>query len=460
MNDTRNLGVSIREIRPDLIHHQSYTSREVAELEAKKLWPSVWQGACRLEEIPYVGDYVVYEIVDQSIIVVRSSESGVKAFHNVCPHRGRRLLSGSGHISKFHCAYHAWQWDLKGAVTRILDHHEWKDCPSMSLDDMAMIPVHTAHWGGFVYINMSEKPEPFEEFIAPARKALDVLNFDDMRYSWYNIVKLKANWKTAQEAFAESYHVMGTHPQFAALIDEKNHSIIRGRHSTHTYEFEYAPGTPSRRLNLPKQNIDQWREGFARYLEAFPDQLAQNGAGNGMMTGRSAKVGAEAVRALPAGTDVGETMTVATMAMKAAADRAGAFFALPTMEQWQEIGGAWVMFPNQSFPIAQDGTLVMSARPDPEDPFNPDRCELHMISLVHFGKDEPVPPLEKVLIRNWREESGKRIPKLLAQDMSNIEAVQLGMHSIALNGRGLRPNPVQELTVPHLHRQINEFIYG
>jgi len=452
-----NGGLSLDKVRADLVHHQAYTSRTVADLEAKRLWPRVWQWACRLEEIPNVGDYMVYDIADQSVIVVRTSKEEVKAFHNVCPHRGRRLLSGAGQITKFHCAYHAWQWDLKGNNTRILDHEQWDGYPSMTIKDMSLVPVHVAHWGGFVYINMSEQPESFEEFIAPAQRALGVLKFEDMRIAWYNVIKLKGNWKTAQEAFAESYHVLGTHPQFTAVIDEKNHSIIRGKHSTHSYAFELMPGAPSRRLNKPAQTLEEWHEGFAKYQEALLEQLSRH-KGNGQGTSRSFIAAAKAIRALPANTPMGDVMAAATMAMKKAADDVGAYFPMPTAEQWAEIGGAWVAFPNQSFSVGPDGTLAFSGRPDPDDPFNPDKCEFHMMSLVHFGKKETVPPLEKTLIPDWHGHGGK-IPPLLSQDMSNIEDVQRGMHSIALNGRGLRPNPIQERSVTHLHGLINSYIY-
>jgi phenylpropionate dioxygenase-like ring-hydroxylating dioxygenase large terminal subunit len=457
MHRPADAELSIKKVRPDLVHPQSYTSREVAELELKRLWPRVWQWACRLEEIPHVGNYMVYDIADQSIVVVRTGKDEIKAFHNVCPHRGRRLVSGAGQISKFHCMYHAWQWDLRGNNTRILDHEQWNGCPGMTTQDMSLVPVHVAQWGGFVYINMSDEPESFEDYIAPARRALDILKFDGMRIAWYNVIKLKANWKVAQEAFAESYHVLGTHPQFAQVIDEKNHSIVRGKHSTHTYEFDFMPGTPSRRLQKPPQTLEEWRENFAKYQESLIDQLGPH-QGNGQGTARSFKAAAAAIRALPAGTPMMEVMTAATLAMKEAADKAGAFFPMPTAEQWAEIGGAWVAFPNQSFSIGPDGTLAFSGRPDPEDPFNPDRCEFHMMSLVHYGTEEPVPPLHKALIKDWREHNS-RIPPLLCQDMINIEDVQKGLHSIALNRRGLRPNPVQERSVSHLHHLINSYIY-
>ena len=96
----------------------SYRSREIVQLEKERLWPRVWQLACRLEEIPYVGDYVTYDLLDESIIVVRETPERIRAFHNVCQHRGRRLTEGCGTAQRLQCRYHAWQWGLDGKVTK------------------------------------------------------------------------------------------------------------------------------------------------------------------------------------------------------------------------------------------------------------------------------------------------------------------------------------------------------
>ena len=83
-----------------VISAENYICPDFAKREAEGLWKKVWQMACREEEIPKVGDYYTYDIVDQSIIVIRSAPDEIKAFHNVCPHRGRTLTEGCGHASR------------------------------------------------------------------------------------------------------------------------------------------------------------------------------------------------------------------------------------------------------------------------------------------------------------------------------------------------------------------------
>src|SRR5689334_8574054 len=89
-----------------------YFSAEVAELEKQKLWPKVWQVVGRLEELTGVGSYVTYDILDESVIVIRTSEKKLKAFKNACRHRGRQLLDGRGQTQQITCVFHGWKYNI------------------------------------------------------------------------------------------------------------------------------------------------------------------------------------------------------------------------------------------------------------------------------------------------------------------------------------------------------------
>ena len=93
-------------VRPDFVPRDGYISKDYVQLEKERMWPKVWQVACRLEELPNVGDYVTFDVIDESIIVTRLTGDRIKAYYNVCQHRGRHLTSGCGHATKFHCNYH------------------------------------------------------------------------------------------------------------------------------------------------------------------------------------------------------------------------------------------------------------------------------------------------------------------------------------------------------------------
>ena len=107
---------------------EAFISPEYAKAERELLWPKVWQMAGRLEDIPDVGNFFTYNILDESIIVVRTAPDKISAFYNVCPHRGRQLINTPddcnqvrGKKQHFVCGFRGWQYDLEGKNTFVLD---------------------------------------------------------------------------------------------------------------------------------------------------------------------------------------------------------------------------------------------------------------------------------------------------------------------------------------------------
>ena len=119
----------------DRIPKQRYYDPEFYALENEMFWPRVWQMACRLEEIPKPGDFVEYEILDESIIVVRVDADNVRAYHNACRHRGVKLVEGNGTRRTFVCPFHGWCWGIDGRNTFVL-RPEAFDEHNLSPDDL------------------------------------------------------------------------------------------------------------------------------------------------------------------------------------------------------------------------------------------------------------------------------------------------------------------------------------
>lgn len=117
---TEGGSVPFKVTDPELIPVERYYDTSFFELERERLWPHVWQMACRLEEIPQIGDFVEYSILEKSVIIVRTVE-GVKAFHNACRHRGVRLVEGPGNCGRkgFICPFHGWRWNAEGLHFRV-----------------------------------------------------------------------------------------------------------------------------------------------------------------------------------------------------------------------------------------------------------------------------------------------------------------------------------------------------
>ena len=196
-----------------------YTTQAFHDLEMQKLWPRVWQMACREEEIPGVGDYVVYDIGKFSIIVVRTP-AGIKAHHNVCRHRGRRLCDAEeGHAASFICPFHGFSWNVDGTLRGVTSR--W-DFPDIVDREFSLTPVRAETWGGWVFVNMDLDARPLAEFLGdlPAHFACWK---PEERYVEAHVAKvMSCNWKVCQEAFMEAFHVINTHPQILPGIGDEN----------------------------------------------------------------------------------------------------------------------------------------------------------------------------------------------------------------------------------------------
>lgn len=198
---------------PDRVPKQRYYDPDFFQLEVERLWPRVWQMACRLEEIPRPHDFVDYEFLDQSVIVLRTEDMGVRAFQNTCRHRGVRLVEGRGTCADgFTCPFHGWCYGLDGANTAIPRRRSFAP-HNLDAGDIDLIPVRCEAWGGCAWINLENEAPPVRECMEPAATVLDAWHVESMRTEKWLAGRLPVNWKLAVEAFVEMYHVVVTHPQ-------------------------------------------------------------------------------------------------------------------------------------------------------------------------------------------------------------------------------------------------------
>jgi phenylpropionate dioxygenase-like ring-hydroxylating dioxygenase large terminal subunit len=437
------------QLRVDFVPKEAYLSREWVELEKARLWPKVWQVACREEELPQVGDFVTYEIADESIVVVRTAPDTLKAFYNVCQHRGRRLVSGCGHISKFHCRFHGWQWNLDGSVARILDRDDWTGCPDFDDRTLALKQPSIATWGGFVFINMSADPEPLETFLQPITEIYGPFEFEKMRYRWYRSIKLPCNWKVALEAFNEAYHVYATHPQLLdSFGDDETRSFAHGKHAMFGYfTIQRLIGAPSSRTGKPMPA--DLRVGIVDFFRNIDEQLSA------VTTPRSFQA---ATRILTEGSPQATQMELLTQVLqfqREAAIADGAGWPNITPEQLQKAGTDWHAFPNFIMLAAPDGLLAYRSRPYKDDP---DWCIYDIWSLMRYAPGAE-PGLEREFYHSdtdWCTSVEKKVGRILAQDVANMSEVQQGMKSRAFTGS--RTNPLQETPVSNFHRVLYSYL--
>lgn len=434
----RMLAMTGEARRDEILPSQSYYSQDFLQLEKTRLWPHVWQQACREEELSRVGDFVEYAIHDQSVIVVRAAPDRIRAFHNVCQHRARRLVSGVGHVSEFRCMYHGWRYGLDGRCSEITDSSDFVSlCPK----DVFLPEIRTGLWAGWVYVNFDAGAESLEDFLDPVPQFLDPFEIGKMRFAWYKSALLPANWKTVMDGFLEGYHVPTTHPQNVEYFDYRNVSFRRGKHSNQNYAPDSGGfAVPNRKL-AGSESKDP-RALLKEYMETRKTEL------DAIFTSRHVQAANE-MMALPEDTPPKEVMDRFRARVVELAREDGYGNTTITLEQLGRAGWGWHVFPNQVILPSADGVLAYRFRPNGDDP---NTSLMDIFSLARFAEGRE-PPIHREYFANWRDGDWGRV---LMQDFSNFEQVQRGVKSAGL--AGLRINPLQESSIANYHRVIAEYL--
>lgn len=222
--DTRPVPAYLKEdavpdIGTDPVPAGNYTDPEFFRREMAKVWGKCWQVACREEDIPNVGDYVVYDMAGKSHLIVRTAPGVIKALQNVCLHRGRKLASADGCQKKFRCMFHGFEWNIDGSFRK--NPFEW-DFPQLKEKDMSLPEARVGLWGGFVFVSFDKNAPALEKIIAPIPEHFAAYDLGNMYTAVYMRKKFPANWKAVAEAFMESHHSLTTHPQFKPYLADAN----------------------------------------------------------------------------------------------------------------------------------------------------------------------------------------------------------------------------------------------
>jgi len=436
---------------------EAFLSRDYLEDEKRLLWPKVWQMVERVEDFPDVGDWMAYGIADESIIVMRVAEGdkadSFRAFHNVCPHRGRQLISvpdgahsvrGKGRTN-FICGFHGWTFDTDGNNTYLLDPQDWHN--KLTPDLTCLSDVKLDLWGGFIYINMDLDCVPLKEWMGRCGEILSYFEFDKMRYKWRQWAVYPCNWKVAIEAFLEPYHVAGTHTQLLAYGDYYAASQQYGWHSVSKYDTR-----EDKFKNAQSSGTVRAGKGDDPRVSTY--ELIRENYETVMYTASTETLVAAAKRLVD---ELPETATpaecIAHWLASAKADDAARGVIWPEIppDIQSESGLAWGIFPNQN--ILHGVTFASPAyrvRPYGDDP---NKCIFEAYALERYPEGEE-PKTEWVEAEKTEENWGP----VLMQDFSNMEFVQKGMKSSGF--RGVQPNPHQEQKVINLHRNLANFLEG
>jgi nitrite reductase/ring-hydroxylating ferredoxin subunit len=441
LGEARSSGISYQQLLdtdthpvPDCLREQSapyfgdqdvpvayYTDRKYHELEKEKLWSRVWQFACREEHIPQVGDTHVYDIADRSYLVVRVAPDQIKAYYNACLHRGRALRDASGPARELRCSFHGFCWNLDGSLKQV--PCEW-DFPQIDPDRFHLPEVQVGTWGGFVFINPDPDCVPLADYLGvmPAHFAKwDLAN----RFVEVHVAKvIECNWKIAQEAFSEAFHVVATHPQLLPGIGDANSQYdVWGNVSR-----AITPnGTPSPHLRWVPTEQEMFDSMVDRRLDEDPVMVIPDGMTARQISGQASR---EALRSV-----VGdEIYTYSDAELADSLD--------------------YTLFPN-FHPWGAFNRIVYRFRPNGDDHRT---CIMECLYLSPFAGERPPPAQVHWLTadQRWMEadELGS-LSRVFDQDSFNMPRVMAGL--ISAKKPGITLGLYQEIKLRQFYTALEEY---
>jgi phenylpropionate dioxygenase-like ring-hydroxylating dioxygenase large terminal subunit len=430
---------------PVTIGAEAYISQDYARAERDRLWRKVWQQVGRVEDIPEVGNFLTYDILDDSLIVVRAAPNQIRAYYNVCSHRGRRLIDtppgkkyATGDKKHFVCGFHAWRYGLDGRCSHVPEKDDWQGALTDERTRLGEVKVDT--WGGWIWINLDPNCEPLRTYLEPAASFLDPFELQNMRCRWRRWLVFDCNWKVALEAFNETYHVPGTHPEFMTFGDFRGWARAHDKHSNIGYDAPKGLDENQAKLRLGAGNDPR--------LSTAEMQVYTWENVNTNTTKTLVDAALRLKDELPEGTPA--PVVLKHWLDSARRDDATRGVIWPTIdpELVGKSGTSWQIFPNYQIGHALNNMLCYSARPYG---YNPDKCyfEAAVYELYPKGQ-EPKTEWEYIAADDPRWGS------VLPQDFSNMAAVQQGMKNGGF--RGTQPNPYRERTTANFHRNLAKFM--
>ena len=195
-----------------------YVDPEILRREQEQIFRSAWQYAGHVGEAPAAGTFFATRAGRTPIVITRARDGELRAFLNVCRHRGFPLVEGAGQRETLQCPYHAWTYGLDGSLRTAPRAEELAD---FDRSELGLCPVAIDTWGPFVFVNAGPDPEPLSDALGsmPAQVAELGLDVDALVFYTRWETELEANWKVVCENFLECYHCSVAHPQLAEMLD-------------------------------------------------------------------------------------------------------------------------------------------------------------------------------------------------------------------------------------------------
>lgn len=429
LTDEAPVGATIASVTrrrtPTRIPASRYTSPEWAALEMERLWPSVWQIACSLDQVANPGDYFEYRVGKYSVVIVRGDDGELRAFQNVCRHRGNLLCSGSGEgLSELRCPYHRWTWDLAGHLREVPSR---KGFGVIRNDDYPLFPARVGIWGPLVFVNLDSDTTPLDEFLEGVPDDIAWAGIDDFRGTFNIAVPMPCNWKTLIDGFSETYHVQGIHREMLPMVDDVNSPQ---RLWDHHGKLEQPYGLASPRLRGGADDQTVW--------EAFITIM-------GARIGKEMKGDPGPVPGVPEG----ETLrSVLAGMVRDVGSAKGLDFAPYSVDQLMNLQ-QYNLFPNATVLVFPDLFQVVKARPGN----SPDECVMDTLVFERHPAGDPAPRAQPVEVTLPPDQADFGL--VLNQDVTNLQRAQAGLHQPGFTHFTLSG---EECRIINMHRNLERYV--
>lgn len=333
-----------------------YYDKAFWDAEWDKVWTRTWQVIAMTNQFKQPGDYVTMPFGREQLFATMGQDGVIRCFYNVCQHRGMMLLQQeTGNSRRIVCPYHAWAFDLKGAIRTIPDEADFPAGTKCSI--LNLVEVRCETWGGLVWFNLDDDCVPLRAYLHPVADHLDAYPMDKMiRTSWVT-VEGNFNWKLVQDNFNESYHVFHAHPQLKYVAEfAYRYSQFDMYPSSHA-RMLMAGGGPSRSLvSVDDEVIRQLGEHMQFWGLNPEDFRGRIGDVREALQKQKRLLGKEKGYDFSSYDDVMLT------------------------DNWH-----YTLFPNLSFSLKPDGNIFLRTRPHESDP---EKCYFDMWYLNLFPEGE------------------------------------------------------------------------
>ena len=407
---------------------ERYFSKDWHDREVEQVWRKCWQLACRVEEIPNVGDHVVYDIVLDSLIVVRTGPDEIKAYINSCLHRGTMLRTEGGCVQRLRCPFHGWTWTLDGKLAHI--PQQW-DMTHVDQAAMSLPEAQVGTWGGFVFVNFDADCEPLESYLENLPEHFAAFNLED-RYIAAHVAKIMpCNWKLAMEAFVEAYHVAIAHPQVLGYYGDSNtqYDVWPGvRHVSRMISVQGVP-SPALKSIAPERTIDEMRRDVP-FFAGRPIDVGSGETARGKLAERAREKISRSI-----GRDMSSLSDTESLDLIE-------YMLFPNMVPW---GG-------QALPI------TYRFRPNGDDPESSIMEIMFLFSKAPDGS-HPAPATMTMLRadQNWADAPELGSAAMVAdQDTDNLMRIQRGLRTSRKPGVTLAQ--YQESRIRHFHDTLDSYM--